>query len=230
MNLNNNEEPVVDNVTDAEEIMEETFPRELEEQVLENILEEEDDVSYKLAYDECSKRNKDLEDKVTALQNDVKRKNVIIIILIIIIILLLLRSCGGCGSTYSSPEPVAKPLPPYEEYDGSDIPEDIPEVERDYVTIPMLTDIAVSEEKPIVVFYNPVENEGLFELQYLILKGEDVLYDSGFMPAGEYWEVDLMKVLKKTGEHDVHISIKSRWIDTGKDANGGGADITITIQ
>jgi hypothetical protein len=60
------------------------FPRELEETVLNQVeddfdLQEEDILEasnpYKLAYEESTKRNSDLEDKVLALQNDIKRKN-----------------------------------------------------------------------------------------------------------------------------------------------------------
>jgi len=195
----------------------------------------ETSLAYRFAYEECKARKDELEEKCDKLSQSNKMKNIVIIILIIII-LLLLKGCGDCNcGNCPDKEVIVSTIPsisdgdPLIPLDPGD-PEPTPDVSgRDYVTMPMLTDIVLNKENPVLTFYNPIENQGLFEICYSITdKDGKEIYNSGMQPAGKQWGVNLKELLGE-GTTDVRISISSRYVDTHRSANGCGSDVSISI-
>lgn len=195
----------------------------------------ETSLAYRFAYEECKARRDELEEKCDKLLQSNKIKNIIIIILIIII-LLLLKGCGDCNcGNCPENEVIVSTIPSISDGDPlipliPDEPAPTPDLnDRDYVTMPMLTDIVLSKENPVLTFYNPIENQNLFDICYTITdKDGNEIYSSGMRLAGESWNVDMSQYFP-TGTTDVRISISSQFTGTHKAANGCGSNISISI-
>ena len=155
------------------------------------------------------------------LKRKVVARNVSIIVLLIIIIILLLRGCGSDVGTRFEPL--------LQQGSVTVQGDDKPEVNKLYVTMPVVDDFTVSTDKPDVVLYCPEENKGLFYITYTFTDEDgDVIYQSNPAEGGTKWSVNFKELLPE-GKHDVTVKLSSMYCDTGKAANGVVSDITITV-
>lgn len=178
------------------------------------------------------KEREKVEEEKKQLNEKIRNREIIIVELIIIIIilllLLLLKGCNSkCTCTFQCEDGVPSSVALVDTNDNDDNDKDKnKQSEQLYVTMPIITDMTND-----VVLYCPQENENLFEISYVFLDPDTgkELYATPYIQAGDTIPVKFSTFLNK-GEHKVKVSIKSRYIDTGKAANGTGSIVTITVK
>ena len=190
-----------------------------------------DEVNWLAELDKERKRHEDY------LTKQVRFRNFIIILLLIIIIILAIIilfkdcnckcNCNGKGTIQTTVVPVKE----QEESTPIESSEPTPEsssvdLSNAYVTMPVVTDFTND-----VIIYCPNENKDLFEISYKFTNKDtdEVIYQSDYLAAGQQKSVNFKQLLEK-GTYSVRVSIASRFVDTGKQANGTGSDITITVK
>lgn len=164
------------------------------------------------------------------LKRKVVLRNVVIAGLVIVIIILLLRGCGG-GTSPDGEKSVFKPVLQNGELVFYEPVEENKERDSSRVLLPVITNFSVSSTQPAVVLYNPEDNAEKFYIYYIFTDTEtgEVIFQSNAVEAGFYWSVNFKELLD-VGTHDVKVTIRSQYADTGAFANGSVSNIKITVN
>lgn len=173
-------------------------------------VDEADKIKDVLAEEQISKLDDEVHSKTRKnkkLKDKVKIRNVLIIVLIIIIIILLLRSCSSAPSMNVTPEI---------ERQVFEIPEGYDEEEHidGQVSIMGWNDgtKTISKSNPYLLLKNPSANVGYYHLQFTVKEGEQILYESKLLTAGNMLNPDFPKDMS-IGEHDVIVSVTAYSVD-----------------
>lgn len=101
---------------------------------------------------------------------------------------------------------------------------------NDYVTLPLVESIAVSKDSKGIDLYNPIENEGLFEIAYIFKDTNDnVIFESDYIAPGDKMIFDVSKYFKGNNT-SCNCHIVSRYIDSKEAANGAIYNITVSLN
>lgn len=176
--------------------------------------------------DQIEQQDKDLDDaekKKKKLKRKVKARNIVIVILTVIIILLLFRSCA----TKDNPNPFINRIMQFETNQEEEY--NTEQTTAPHIDIPVIGTINVSKDKKQITLYNPDTNADKYYLQYELTVGNNTIYQSNLVKAGDKFKVNVYKLLDK-GNYEGVFKVHAFKVDTMEEVNGLNNKLVINVE
>lgn len=175
--------------------------------------------------DQIEQQDKDLDDaekKKKKLKRKVKARNIVIVILTVIIILLLFRSCAAKDNNPFINRIMQFETNQEEEYNTE-------QTTAPHIDIPVIGTINVSKDKKQITLYNPDTNADKYYLQYELTVGNNTIYQSNLVKAGDKFKVNVYKLLDK-GNYEGVFRVHAFKVDTMEEVNGLNNKLVINVE
>ena len=161
-----------------------------------------------------------------------KKRNIIftvlcLIILILLIALLYRQNADGDHNERVETPTTALDIEDDNAWDGkmSGSAETAPDMET--IAIPGYANLYVSDESRTIRLVNPEDNT--VYLQYSILDGEEVIYETKAIKPGNMVEADLYSLLAP-GEYELSFTINTYDINTQESCNGAVQSVKLLVK
>ena len=174
--------------------------------------------------EQIEQQDKDLDDaekKKKKLKRKVKARNIVIVILTVIIILLLFRSCAAKDNPFIN-RIMQFETNQEEEYNTE-------QTTAPHIDIPVIGTINVSKDKKQITLYNPDTNADKYYLQYELTVGNNTIYQSNLVKAGDKFKVNVYKLLDK-GNYEGVFKVHAFKVDTMEEVNGLNNKLVINVE